>query len=59
VAPRVLIALDVPDDFEHVTGFVKADVVVALPQAAWQADVQVAAEPDSLRELVNRIAALV
>src|SRR5215204_7743400 len=54
VAPRVLIALDVPDDFEHVTGFVKADVVVALPRAAWQADVQVSAEPDSLRELVNR-----
>ena len=59
VAPRVLIALDVPDDFEHVTGFVKAGVVVAVPEAAWQADVQVSAAPDSLRELVNRIAALV
>ena len=39
VAPRVLIALGVPGDFEHLTGFVKADVVVALPEASWPADV--------------------
>lgn len=59
VAPRVLIAVGVPGDFEHVTGFVKADVVVALPEAAWSADVQVAADAAVLPELVNRIAALV
>jgi electron transfer flavoprotein alpha subunit len=59
VAPRVLIAVGVPGDFEHVTGFVKAEVVVALPRAGWQADVQVDAEPSVLGDLVNRIAALV
>ena len=58
VAPRVLIAVGVPGDFEHVTGFVKADVVVALPEASWPADVQVAADAAALPQLVNRIAAL-
>jgi electron transfer flavoprotein alpha subunit len=58
VAPRVLIAVGVSDDFEHLTGFVKADVVVALPEADWPADVHVAADWRALPELVNRIAAL-
>jgi electron transfer flavoprotein alpha subunit len=56
VAPRVLIALGVPDDFEHVTGFVKADVVVAVPEAGWEADVHVDADWRVLPQLVNRIA---
>ena len=30
VAPRLLVAVGVPGDFEHLTGFVKADVVVAV-----------------------------
>jgi electron transfer flavoprotein alpha subunit len=30
VAPRVLLAVGVPGDFEQLTGFVKADVIVAL-----------------------------
>jgi electron transfer flavoprotein alpha subunit len=30
VAPRLLLALDVPGDFEHLSGFVKAGVVVAV-----------------------------
>ena len=34
VAPRLLVAVEVPGDFEHLTGFVKADVVVALDRAA-------------------------
>jgi electron transfer flavoprotein alpha/beta subunit len=59
VAPRVLIALGVPDDFEHLTGFVKADVVVALPEASWPADVQAGADWRALPEFVNRVAALV
>jgi electron transfer flavoprotein alpha subunit len=59
VAPRVLIAVGVPDDFEHLTGFVKADVIVALPEAAWPADVHVAADRRVLPVFVNRIAALV
>ena len=58
VAPRVLIALGVPGDFEPLTGFVKADVVVALPEADWSADVHVAADWRSLPELVNRIAGM-
>jgi electron transfer flavoprotein alpha subunit len=58
VAPRVLVAVGVPDDFENVTGFVKADVVVTLPQAAWSADVHVEADSRTLPELVNRIVAL-
>jgi electron transfer flavoprotein alpha subunit len=58
VAPRVLIAVGVPGDFEHVTGFVKADVVVALPEASWPADVHVPADRRVLPQLVNRIAAL-
>jgi electron transfer flavoprotein alpha subunit len=57
VAPRVLVALGVPDDFEHLTGFVKADVVVALPDAAWPADVHLHADWSALPELLNRIAA--
>ncbi len=58
VAPRVLIALGVPGDFEHLTGFVKADVVVAVPDAGWPADVVLEADGRSLPELVNRVAAL-
>jgi electron transfer flavoprotein alpha subunit len=58
IAPRVLIALGVPGDFEHLTGFVKADVVVALPEADWPADVHAPADRQSLPQLVNRIAAL-
>src|SRR6185437_2354666 len=30
VAPRVLVAVEVPGDFEHLTGFVKAEVIVAV-----------------------------
>jgi electron transfer flavoprotein alpha subunit len=30
VAPRLLVAVGVPGDFEHLTGFVKADVVAAI-----------------------------
>jgi len=59
VAPRVLLALGVPDDFEAVTGFVKADAVVALPQASWPADIHVDADWRVLPQLVNRVAALV
>jgi electron transfer flavoprotein alpha subunit len=59
VAPRVLIALGVPDDFEHLTGFVKAAVVVALPAASWPADVHVNADRRVLPQFVNRVAALV
>jgi electron transfer flavoprotein alpha subunit len=59
VAPRVLIALGVPDDFEHVTGFVKADVVVAFPEASWPADVHADADWRALPQFVNRVAALV
>jgi electron transfer flavoprotein alpha subunit len=59
VAPRVLVAVGVPDDFENVTGFVKADVVVAAPEASWPADVYVGAGRRELPDLVNRIAALV
>jgi electron transfer flavoprotein alpha/beta subunit len=58
VAPRVLVAVGVPDDFENVTGFVKANVVVALPQAAWPADVHVDADWRALPQFVNRIAEL-
>jgi electron transfer flavoprotein alpha subunit len=57
VAPRVLVALGVPDDFEALTAFVKADVVVALPEADWPADVHVQADWQALPQLVNRIAA--
>ena len=57
VAPRVLIAVGVPDDFENVTGFVKADVVVALPEPEWPADVQAPYDPATLPQLVNRIVA--
>jgi electron transfer flavoprotein alpha subunit len=56
VAPRVLVALGVPGDFEPITGFVKANVVVALPEASWPADVNVHDEPHGLRDFVNRIA---
>jgi electron transfer flavoprotein alpha subunit len=59
VAPRVLVALGVPDDFEHVTGFVKADVVVAFPEASWPADVHADADWRALPQFVNRVAALV
>jgi electron transfer flavoprotein alpha subunit len=30
VAPRVLMAVEVPGDFEHLTGFVKAEVIAAI-----------------------------
>ena len=56
VAPRVLVAVGVPGDFEHLTGFVKADVVVALPEAGWPADVVLLQERQALRELVPRLA---
>jgi electron transfer flavoprotein alpha subunit len=59
VAPRVLVALGVPDDFEHLTGFVKADVVVALPEADWPADVHVAGDLTEVPRLVRRLAELV
>ena len=57
VAPRVLIAVGVPDAFEPLTGFVKADVVVAVPEASWPADVALEG-PHDLPSLVNRVAAL-
>jgi electron transfer flavoprotein alpha/beta subunit len=57
VAPRVLIAVGVPGGFEQLTGFVKADVVVALPGVGWPADVQVAEGSATVAELVNRVAA--
>jgi electron transfer flavoprotein alpha subunit len=56
VAPRVLMAVGVPDDFEHLTGFVKAEVVVALPEANWAADVHVDADAAVLAQLVPRLA---
>jgi electron transfer flavoprotein alpha subunit len=56
VAPRVLVAVGVPGDFEHLTGFVKADVVVALPDAGWPADVVLLQDTQVLRELVPRLA---
>jgi electron transfer flavoprotein alpha subunit len=56
VAPRVLIAVGVPADFEHLTGFVKAGVVVALPDADWPADVVLLQDRQVLRELVPRLA---
>ena len=57
VAPRVLVAVGVPGGFEQLTGFVKAGVVVALPEANWPADVQVAEGSAGVAELVNRVAA--
>ena len=59
VAPRVLVAIGVTEDFEHVTGFVKADVVVAFPEATWPADVHADADWRALPQFVNRVAALV
>ncbi len=59
VAPRVLIAVGVPNEFEPLTGFVKADVVVAVPEAGWPADVQVAADPIELPLLVQSLADVV
>ena len=59
VAPRVLVAAGVPDDFEHLTGFVKAEVVVALPAADWPADVHIAEDPSALHLLVRRLAEVV
>jgi electron transfer flavoprotein alpha subunit len=58
VAPRVLIALGVPGDFEPLTGFVKADVVLAVPEGSWRADVGVTIDGGDLAPLVNRVAAL-
>jgi electron transfer flavoprotein alpha subunit len=57
IAPRALVAVGVPGDFEHVTGFVKAEVVVALPAAAWPADV-ILDDRQGLRPLVVGIADL-
>jgi electron transfer flavoprotein alpha subunit len=34
VAPRLLIAIDVPGDFEELTAFVKADVIAAINRGA-------------------------
>jgi electron transfer flavoprotein alpha subunit len=59
VAPRVLIAVGVPADFEHLTGFVKADVVVALPDTDWPADVVLLQDWQALHRLVPRLAAVV
>jgi electron transfer flavoprotein alpha subunit len=60
VAPRVLIAIGVPGDFEHLSGFVKADVVVALPEASWPADVHIRQESgETLPLLVQRLAEFV
>jgi electron transfer flavoprotein alpha subunit len=62
VAPLVLIAVGVPGDFEHLTGFVKARVTVALdadPEAPMldAADVSLAGEwretLPSLLELIS------
>ena len=57
VAPRVLVAVGVPGGFEHLTGFVKAGVVIALPDAGWPADVVLLQDRQVLRELVPRLAA--
>ena len=44
---------------EALTGFVKADVVVALPEADWPADVHVAGDWTGLSQLVRGLAGLV
>ncbi len=59
VAPRVLIAVGVPGDFEHLTGFVKADVVVAVPETGWSADVHLRQGVESVAPLVQRLAEFV
>jgi electron transfer flavoprotein alpha/beta subunit len=59
VASRVLIAVGVPGDFEHLTGFVKADVVVAVPEAGWSADVHLRQGVESVAPLVQRLAEFV
>jgi len=63
VAPRILIAAGVPGDVEHLSGFVKADVVVALtddPASAMvaAANVSIVADPGAvLPELVTALTA--
>jgi electron transfer flavoprotein alpha subunit len=61
VAPRVLIAVDVPGDFEQLIGFVKANVIVALSSHADSpmldaADIGLVGDPDEL--LTQVLAAL-
>jgi hypothetical protein len=55
----VLIAVGVPGDFEHLTGFVKADVVVAVPETGWSADVHLRQGVESVAPLVQRLAEFV
>ena len=59
VAPRVLIAVGVPGDFEHLTGFVKANVVVAVPETGWSADVHLRQGAEAVPALVQRLAEFV
>jgi electron transfer flavoprotein alpha subunit len=51
VAPRVLVAVGVPGDFEHLTGIVKSAVVVAVNggiQLDERADVVFRGDPDEV-----------
>jgi electron transfer flavoprotein alpha subunit len=51
VAPRVLVAIGVPGDFEHLTGIVKSSVVVAVSSGAemeQRADVIFRGDPDEV-----------
>jgi electron transfer flavoprotein alpha subunit len=65
VAPRVLVAAGVPGDVEHLTGFVKANAVVALNADASSpmlraADAGIVGDPAAaLPELVAALASLV
>jgi electron transfer flavoprotein alpha subunit len=58
VAPRVLVAVGVPGDFEHLTGIVKSAVVVAVSSGAemeQRADVIFRGDPDEVvRPLTRR-----
>jgi electron transfer flavoprotein alpha/beta subunit len=58
VAPRVLVAVGVPGDFEHLTGIVKSAVVVAVAggaETAQRADVIFRGDPDEvIRPLPNK-----
>jgi electron transfer flavoprotein alpha subunit len=63
VAPRVLVAAGVPGDFEHLTGFVKANVLVAAAAdesspMLGAADVALVGDPRALvPELLERLRA--
>jgi electron transfer flavoprotein alpha subunit len=53
VAPRVLVTVGVPGDFEHRTGFVKADVIIAIDrdgdaEMLREADVAIVGKHDEL-----------